>query len=385
VFSNGTKEVKDESGVKRKVQLKIQLTFDKQGEALIWLEQQRQLRREGYNFTASRMVLADWLKLWLKSMKDRVSHGSHSQYESRSAWLVRELGDFELGQLSPLVIEQALGRMAESGASPSLRRNVLKVLRACLKDAVRFKKIPSNPATDARPPRVDKNEMHCWTLEDARKFLGSVANHKHHALFRLALDTGMRKGELLALRWGDVNVHEGWLDVKHTLEDVDGELRLKAPKTEKSRRRIWFGEDTRQALVALSEKQGVVRNGSPVFRGRDGSWMWVESINRSFPQAVKKAGVPHIRFHDLRHTCATLLLQAGASIKAVSARLGHTNVNITLATYAHVLPGEQKSVAKLADKRFGVSHVYPINTPDSTEVQVNKNGTYGCEYKSYFS
>lgn len=349
-------------------QNKVSATFEKRRQAVEWLEEQRSLRRTGATYAQSGMSVKSWLEQWLKLIRCRISEGSWRIYERRCRLhLIPAIGEYEMRQLTPLLVGQLPAKLYDSGATPKTARQLIKTLKQALKEAVLLKVIYSNPLAGQPLPRSEKTETSCWTKEEAQKFLASVAQHKHYALFLLALDTGMRKGEILALRLGDVNLVAGYLDVRHTLEDIDGKLKLKPPKTAKSKRRIWFSEATRRAIVDMAPVDTI---NHPVFTGRDGGFMWVETINRSFAEAVKRAGVPPIRFHDLRHTCATLLLQAGVGIKTVSERLGHANVAITLGIYTHVLPGEQEAVARVTDNLFG-SHTVPTEAQEETKVQVN--------------
>lgn len=358
---------------------KITETFDKRADAVMWLEEQRSLRRTGATFAQSGILVKDWLAQWLKLVKCSLSPGSHSVYERRCKKLIPLLGHYELRQLTPLIVGQIPASLQERGFAPKTVRETVKIIKKSLADAVKMKMIYSNPFDVTPMPRSESKEMRCWTKEDAQKFLASVANHKHHALFLLALDTGMRRGELLALRWLDVNLVDGYLDVRHTLDESEGSPKLKPPKTANSKRRIWFSKSAMDALLA-SRLNKFIWGNDPVFQGR-GGFMWAKSVQSMFAKAVKKAGVPKIRFHDLRHTNATLLLAAGVGIKTVSERLGHTSVAITLGIYTHVLPGEQEAVAGKVNELL--SHPHPTEAQGETKVQVNGFATSPTGYGGY--
>ena len=357
-------------------QRKVQLTFDTYREAAFWLNEQIEIKNKGRLVVDSGLLLEQWLEEWLKSMKAHSARNSLLIYERCiKKYLVPELGDCRLNQLDPLLIEQMVGRLVERGVSSADRHKSVKVLRQSLKDAVRLKKLYANPADKARLPKVVRKEMRCWTKEEAQRFLASAFDHRLYPLWALALDTGMRQGELLALRWGDINLDEGYLDVKHTLEEIRGEFRLKEPKTPKSRRRIWLGSTALAALWAIKDRPGPLSkgaSGAKVFHTSTGNWLNRDNLCVYLRTAILNAGVPRIRFHDIRHTNATLLLAAGVGIKTVSERLGHANVGITMETYAHVLPGEQKAVAAVSGALFvPVSPSHPIGEDKQTEVQVN--------------
>jgi integrase len=174
-----------------------------------------------------------------------------------------------------------------------------------------------------------------------------------------------------------VNLVEGYVDVNHTLEENDGELRLKPPKTAKSRRRIWIGRAAREALRNMPSRlamPGRNAHGAMVFRNRFKHQLTSRNVFGLFRRAVQNAGVRPIRFHDLRHTNATLLLATGIGIKTVSERLGHSNVTITLSTYTHVMPGEQKAVSEITGKLFDLdSHSHHTAEQNGTCVQVDRN------------
>jgi integrase len=158
-----------------------------------------------------------------------------------------------------------LGRVAESGATTDQQRRAAKTLRVALNAAVRMKLIYANPANDVALPRHEPREMTCWTLEDTRKFLGFIAKHRQRALYFLALDSGMRQGEIFALHWPDVDLVEGVVTVRQSLEEINGNFRLKAPKTKSGRRRIWVGGPTVEALRKHRERMR--EEGRDVVRG----------------------------------------------------------------------------------------------------------------------
>jgi integrase len=236
-----------------------------------------------------------------------------------------------------------------------------------------MKLIYSNVAMDVPKPKVPPREMTCWDLNEARKFLESLKG-RLAALYVLALDSGLRQGELLALNWRDVDMIEGTVTVRHSLEEIEKVFKLKSPKSTKSRRTVWIGQSTVEALRRHREamrKEGRDVVTGPAFVSRKGKWVAKEALRGDFFTCIKKAGVSRIRFHDLRHTSATLLLQAGASIKAVSERLGHESIEITLKNYVHVLPSESRDLGRLAGKLFQLSHEHPTIAAECPDVQVN--------------
>jgi integrase len=180
--------------------------------------------------------------------------------------------------------------------------------------------------------------------------------HRLGALFVLAVATGMRQGELFGLRWEDVDLKAGIVSVQRTLEEIDGKLRLKEPKSEKSRRRIDLPAFAIEALVrhkARMMPEGFLAG--PVFPDTEGSWLRKSNFTRKvFKPLLKKAGLPDVRFHDLRHGHATLMLSLGEHPKVVQERLGHSQISLTLDTYSHVLPSVHRGAAAKIDEQFRV-------------------------------
>ncbi|MFC4452353.1 site-specific integrase [Deinococcus sonorensis] len=219
-----------------------------------------------------------------------------------------------------------------------------------LKQAVLWGVLPSNPASLVRAPRTRPREMQVWTPEEARHFLEVARSDRLYPLFCLALSTGMRKGELLALAWEDVDLDRARLTVRHTfIRNIDGEWVLGAPKTRAGHRTIPLGEDVVQVLRNhLGEEErwfGPRGKGQPVFTRSSGSRLDPSNVARIFHRLSREAGLPRIRVHDLRHTAASLLIRQGVSPKVVSDRLGHADVSFTLSVYTHLYDDQRQQAA----------------------------------------
>jgi integrase len=228
--------------------------------------------------------------------------------------------------------------------SPAMRAKVGTTLAMALTDAVEMDLIGRNPAKSKKlgKPKVKTPEIHPLDTDQARAFLTATVADRLHALYVLALDTGMRQGELFALHWPEIDFDNNVVTIKQSLEERDGHHRLKEPKTSSSRRRIEVTPATIAALNAHRQqmlKKGLYRPDGPVFVDTEGNWLRKSNVRRrSFNKALKTAGLPPIRFHDLRHTAATLMLLSGINVKAVAAALGHSKASTTLNIYAHRLP-----------------------------------------------
>jgi integrase len=234
--------------------------------------------------------------------------------------------------------------MAKAGHSADLQRKVLELLRRFLKFLVRRKVLRDNVAQEVHPPKAEQEEMHPLSEDEIPRFLdaASAVARNHYALFVTAIDSGMRQGELLALECSDLDWETGIVDIKRTVQLHNGKHRVKELKTKASRRRLRLTPSTVALLKA--ERQNALPGCPLVFASRRGGHIQREVIRRAMMRALKIADLPHIRFHDLRHTCATILLARTKDIKAVSARLGHKDIRVTYNRYCHVVPSMEEEL-----------------------------------------
>src|SRR5271168_189864 len=221
------------------------------------------------------------------------------------------------------------------------------VIRRALRDAERRGSIVRNPAEIAHAPKrrpLTSSEFRAWNAVQLGNFLNLAQSSTHFAALWLAANTGMRRGEVLGLRWGDIDLEEARLSVSRSLVSVAYELHESRGKTRTARRTIDLDERTLNVL-------GTIRSTDPdgeayVSCHKDGSPIHPQVLSDAFKRLVTQSRLPRIRLHDLRHTHATLLLKAGVPIKVVSERLGHSTSGFTMATYQHVLPGMQAEAAR---------------------------------------
>jgi integrase len=290
----------------------------------------------------SRVTVADFLDQWLTMTT--VQPSTLRRYRFHVARIARHVGHVELGKLSAYHVQAMYTALADK--SPRERQHCGIVLGIAMKQAVELNLIPSNPVRDLPKPRVPKKVMSVWTAEQARRFLDAARPSRMYPLYALALATGMRMGELFGLRRADLSLDaaEPYLTVQRTLEDLAGKpTRLKEPKTAAARRRVLLPAFAVAALREHLRAQLAAgfAGAETIFTNAAGNYCIQGDERRRFRRLVRAAGVPTIRFHDLRHTAATLLLAAGEHVKVVSERLGHASVQITMDTYAHVLPTMQ--------------------------------------------
>jgi integrase len=236
-----------------------------------------------------------------------------------------------------------------------------RILSKALDYAVKMGLVVRNVVKVVDTPRVARNTMHTLSQEEVTRFLDTARETEHYVYFATLLYTGLRRGELLALRWRNLDLDNGKLMVVETAYKLgNGEYRIKEPKTPQSRRNVTLPPSLIELFKAYLADQELLRvqlgvsldDDDFVFIRQDGSPINPNAVTLSFRRIITKAGLRNIRIHDLRHTHATLMLKAGIHPKVVSERLGHANIGITLDIYSHVLPGMQEAAAEKFDRIF---------------------------------
>lgn len=273
----------------------------------------------------------------------------------------RPLVSRRLAKLSPQSLQALYAAKRAEGVAPATVRQMHAVLRRALGEAERLGLIPRNVATLVNAPRAARPEMHVLTPDEVNILLDAAEGDPLEALYVLAVRKGMRLGELLALRWSDVDVHgkSPGLYVRATLRYVNSAIYyFEPPKTAKSRRRVRLGPVELEALRSHRARQLEERLAAGpawhdvdlVFCRETGEALCGNHLSgRDFQKLLKRAGLPRIRFHDLRHTCATLLLRQDVNPKKVQELLGHSTVAMTLDMYSHFLPDMQQDVVDAMD------------------------------------
>ncbi len=294
-----------------------------------------------------RVILSQFLELWLDDVvKPTLREWTHDSYSKivKNHLIPSRLGDMALRDLREVQIQHVL--VAKGKATPRIQQLCLIVLRRALEQAVKWGMIATNPADGIVAPRVVRRELRVLSPAEARRFLKATEHDRLHALYYLAIDTGMRQGELFALQWNDVDLRARTIRVMRSINTATGTIG--PPKTKASRRRV---ELSTAAVAVLSEhkrrQEAEEYFGALVFPSPGGAPLSPSNVRiRSFLPAQLVAKInPPIRFHDLRHTAATLMLGAGVHPKIVSERLGHATIAITMDTYQHVSPTMQREAA----------------------------------------
>lgn len=316
-----------------------------------------------------RLRLSTFLQEWLEGKRATVRPLTWTRYEGLLAHVQRALGAQQLTRITARAIQRFYSDLqaekpAGAGLSSTTAHHVHSALRQALASAERQGLIARNPADLVDAPRMRQTEMHTLDLEQSRALLAVAQGDRLEALYVLALATGMRQGELLALRWRDVDLDAHHVQVRGTLSRRSGHgYSIGEPKTKRSRRRLDLDAESVAALRRQRVRQAEERLATGALWGSDARWPDLVFTNRvgrpldarnlaqqSFKRLLERAELPIIRFHDLRHTAATLMLLQGINVKVVSERLGHASVAITLDRYAHVLPSMQRDAAEVIGK-----------------------------------
>jgi integrase len=310
-----------------------------------------------------RIKVGPYLRQWLDEVaRPRVRASTLKSYrEIVEGHLVPELGNIPIAKLTPAEVQAFLNRKQASDLSARRVQYIHAVLRRALVTAERWGLVSRNVARLVDPPRVRRREITPLTPEQARRLIETSVEDRYRALWITALGTGLRQGELLALRWEDVDLTAGRLWVRHTLANVDGTLTLLEPKTDRSRRLVVLPAPVCVALRAHRTRQKMDRvvagshwvDSGHVFATMLGKPHHAATISRAFDQALARAELPHTRFHDLRHSAATFLLSQGFGLEDVKNLLGHSTIVLTSNTYGHVLEQRQQEMARGMDAVLG--------------------------------
>lgn len=310
-----------------------------------------------------RQTVGHYLASWLAAKKGTLpSPRTWDRYEDYvRLHLIPLIGKVALTKLTPQQVQHLQAQKLDSGLSATTVHHIRAVLHTALQDALRLGLVPRNVSELVDAPKVHRQEMKVWNAEQARTFLSLATGDRLAALYVLALSTGMRQGELFGLRWKDVDFAGASLSVITAVQrSRSAGTRLAEPKTATARRTIALtttgsfnavealrGHRARQAEERLA-LGAAWKDMDLVFTDTVGGPLRGNNLERrSFDPLMRKAGVPRIRFHDLRHTAATLMIAAGVPVKVVSEMLGHADVGTTLRIYAHVLPNMQRDAAQV--------------------------------------
>ena len=328
-----------------------------------------QAREAGTLIVAKRQTVESFLETWLRdSVRPRVRPWTYTGYEVQvRVHIVPAIGKVQLDKLTPAQVQELMNRKLEAGLSPKTIRYMRQVLRTALAQAVKWELVARNVAELVDGPKVERHEIHPFDSAEARALLAAVATDRLQALYSVALTMGLRQGEALGLRWEDADLEAGTLQVRHQLQRVDGKLQLVPLKTARSRRTLALPDSiadglrahrllqVKERLAAGETWRGLEPNNPDcyVFTTPSGTAIEARTLLRHFGAILDKAGLRRVRFHDLRHSCASLLLAQGVSPRVIMQILGHSEIGTTMNVYSHVVPELGREAARRMDAVLG--------------------------------
>jgi integrase len=303
--------------------------------------------RKGGIVASSDTTVESFLTMWLEQSVQ--GHKAPRTVESYTSiidrHIVPEIGRYRIGRLDQSHVQMMLNRKKAEGLSARTVAYIRAVLRTAFNDAMQRGIIVRNVAAFAKPPRGDKREPHPFTLEEIRRFFASVADDRHEAAYVIAGTLGLRRGEVLGLRWSDVDEQVGAITVRQQVQRVGGKDQLLPLKTKKSVRTLPLTTSLREALQRRKQQQAQERllagdrwqESELIFTSTVGTVLNPGNFYERYRQALKRADLAGHTFHDLRHTASTLLVRQGVHPRVAMEILGHSQISVTMDVYAHVV------------------------------------------------
>jgi integrase len=324
----------------------------------------REVERGGRRAIVDRQTVGDFLETWLR---DVVATNNRPKTHNSYGQLVRlyiapVIGGIQLTKLSPQDVQRMLNRTRDAGLSPRTVQYVRGVLRAALTQAQRWELVTKNAAALTEPPKVERYITHPLTTEQAQHLLDAARGDRLEALYYIALSLGLREGEVLGLRWQDISLEKRTLSVRKKLLRLNGQFVLESPKTARSVRTLPLPAALLPALRSHRARQAEERlalgpswqdEWGLVFTTETGLPVHPRNLFRAFQRLLKRAGLPEIRFHDLRHSCASILAAQGVPARVAMEILGHASITTTQNVYTHVLDDSKRGAVDVMDRLFG--------------------------------
>jgi len=338
---------------------RISKSFKTRGDCRDWLRKMQNKVDQGLTFKGSRLTFTEYLQDWLVVHESQLSPKTAQRYAQICRdYIIPSIGNIKLSDMTMEHIEKFYRDMLIQGESARNIRWIHSVLHRSLNDAVKRGAIGFNAAHGVRLPKLPHREMDILNENEVQQFLIAAQGNRHEALFHIAVKTGIRQGELLGLKWKDLNWDLGTVIVQRQVQRVKGHgMVFMPPKTKSGRRTIKLGEDALHVLREHLAKQRINQQVAGerwqdmglIFPSQVGTPQSTSNLLKEYKQLLKQVGLRGIRFHDLRHTAASLMLNHGVPALVVSKILGHSKPSTTLDIYGHVIPVMQDSVASLMD------------------------------------
>ena len=320
-------------------------------------------RDGGLLYDAGNITVGEYLDRWLNdSVRDTVRQRTWERYEQFvRVHLTPALGKIKLAKLTPAHVRGLYRDKLNSGLAPRTVLHIHRAFSKALKQAAADGLIPRNPAAPVKPPQPRGEEIRPLNREQVRVLFEAASGDRLEALYIVAVTAGLRRGELQGLKWDDLDLEAGMLQVRRTCSEPKGGHIFEAPKSGKGRNiRLTqsavaaLRRHRRRQLVERIYKADLWQEQGLVFPSTVGTPLWGGNLNRAFKATLQRAGLPKsTRFHDLRHTCATLLLKQGVNLKFVQELSGHADISLTLNVYSHVLPDMGDATADAMEAALG--------------------------------
>ena len=322
---------------------------------------------QGSLATGPQKTLKDYLEQWLEDVqKDRLRISTYVKYKKMINYIIPVLGHIRLQKLTPQQVQSLYTKKIRDGLAPKTVYAIHGVLHSALENAVRWNLVSRNVTELVTLPRVVKRERVPLTLEQAQKLLEVASGNRLEMLLVLALTTGMRRGELLALRWSDIDFEGQSLQVRHTVDFIARYGYVEnEPKTARGKRKILLPSFVVEMLKRhkVSQLEQKLKVGEAwygldlVVCGLEGNYLNPRYLLKLFDKLLKEASLPHMHFHDLRHSVVTLLLSMGVDPRSIQEFVGHEDITTTLGIYSHMLPSMQQGIVDMLDDLFGGDNV----------------------------
>lgn len=350
------------SGKRRQITRRADTKKEAQEKVDLAIEEIKKKDSNGISNDLANITVEDHFKKWFELiMKRKIKETTFKEYTNAYNYRIKPvLGKYKITQLNPLNLQKFVNDLSDEGLSPRYVEYISTILYGALEAARKWKIIQINPLVDVEKPRPRRTVQKIWTIDEMNRFLltAKLNDVRTNSIVTLALNTGCRRGEILSLKWSDLDEESKTLNVERTLVyDKDG-YRFTPPKSESSIRKIKIGDSLIKELKEWKAHQNKIKMAyrnvfediDLIFSTHTGKPIFPRSLTSEFNRAIKNANVTKIRFHDLRHTHATMCLEAGMSLKEVQDRLGHSSIKTTGDVYAHVTESMKEKSVELFEK-----------------------------------
>lgn len=367
---------------------RLGFSADTQRECQEWIRLTQTQIDHGLTFDNADMRLEEFLANWLVVVSSSRSRGTTKLYRwTIEKQIIQFIGKIKLKDLRPDQIQSFYDRLKDEGRSPHAIHVVHKVLRVALNHAVKLGTLGLNPCKGVTSPKPQQAEMKFYDQEQVKEFLTTAETYgdRFYPLYYLAIHTGMRQGELLGLKWEDIDWERRSLKVKRQVRHFKhGEYKFSKPKSKSGSRTIILGLKVVSVLQAhqINQNRLITDVGEDwvdldlVFASNMGTPVTASNLRRSFRKIINLSGLPKIRFHDLRHTAASLMLNNGIPILVASRRLGHSKPSMTMDVYGHIIPNKEEEAADLMDNLISPSVNLVAHKLHTKQTKNPKNGDF---------